>query len=219
MLECHDQDCPCKSEGNLYDASTGKFSKAGSSIHKDLTFLKHFNKRLYEEALSKFTSSALLHVSFSCFLFSEMKNVHAALLELNLAGKQKQSLKLQFMVYRQRATIEEFVRAEATRQKDAYNQLVNIIEFERLHEECQKAIEREANLQIDFWAQVANQMPDLNILHDMVNKIFTAVAEVEEIWKRLCEINPSHSKSMSLYGNYLIEIRNNGLAGYELLEK
>eukprot|EP00826_Nyctotherus_ovalis_P013474 TRINITY_DN13648_c0_g1_i2.p1 TRINITY_DN13648_c0_g1~~TRINITY_DN13648_c0_g1_i2.p1 ORF type:complete len:143 (+),score=60.15 TRINITY_DN13648_c0_g1_i2:395-823(+) len=131
-----------------------------------------------------------------------MRNVHAALLELNLARKQKQSLKLQFMIYRQRATIEEFVRGEATGQKDAYNQLVNIIEFERLHEECQKAIEREANLQIEFWAQVANQMPDLNILHDMVNKIFSAMAEVEEIWKKLCEINPNHSKSMSKTVSY-----------------
>jgi hypothetical protein len=219
VLECNNQECPCKGETSLYDASTGKFSKVESGYHKDLIFLKHFIKRLYEEALDKFVRSALLHISFSHFLFTEMKNVHAALLSLDQVGKQKLSLKLQFMIYRQKTAIQSFIKKESTEQKDAYNKLINVIEFEILNEDCQKAIEKVVNLQIEFWAQVANQVPDLNILHDMVNKIFKAAGEVDNIWKMICEINSNHSKSMSLYGNYLLEIRNNGLIGRELLEK
>ena len=219
MVECKNLECPCKNEVTLYNANTGKFSKLGIGRHRDLTFLNHFNKRLYEEALDKFINSPLLYISFSYFLLTEMKNPHAALLLLNQAGKQKLSFKFQFMIYRQKIAIQNFIEIESTKQKDGYNQLINLIEFERLNEDCQKKIEKVVNLQIEFWEQVANQVPDLNILYDMVNRIFQTALEVDNIWKRICEINPNHPKSMSLYGNYLLEIRNNGSAGYKLLEK
>lgn len=47
---------------------------------------------MYEEAINKFINSPSLHISFSYFLFSTMKNIHAALHELNVAFKKKPNM-------------------------------------------------------------------------------------------------------------------------------
>eukprot|EP01022_Parablepharisma_sp_SALTPOND_P000297 TRINITY_DN1012_c0_g2_i1.p1 TRINITY_DN1012_c0_g2~~TRINITY_DN1012_c0_g2_i1.p1 ORF type:complete len:1372 (-),score=229.35 TRINITY_DN1012_c0_g2_i1:10269-14384(-) len=219
VLECQNPDCPCKNEAELFDAATGKFSKRDSGYHKDPIFLNHFTKRLYEDSLNKFINSPLLHIGFSYYLFDTMKNVHAALVELNIASKKKPSLQQQFTIYRYKYNIENHIKAESMQAKDIYMQLTNVTEFERLLGECQKAIEKVCNFQIEFWSQIANQLPDLNILHDLGNKIYDATKEAEEFWNKLSKINANYSKALTLYGNYMIEIKNHNQVGYELLEK
>jgi hypothetical protein len=54
--------------------------------------VNHYNKKLFEEAISKFNESPNLRISFSFYLFSVMKNVHAALHELNIASKKKPTI-------------------------------------------------------------------------------------------------------------------------------
>ena len=84
---------------------------------------------------------------------------------------------------------------------------------------CQKSIEKVANYQVEFWAQVAKQLPDLNILYDIEQKIFLASQETEDYWKKLCRINPNHHKALVFYGNYILEIKNNNKVAHEYLEK
>ena len=148
-----------------------------------------------------------------------MRNVHAALVELNIAGKKKPSLQQQFTIYRYKYVIENHIKVESLQAKDIYTQLTNVTEFEKLLGECQKAIEKVCNFQIEFWSQIANQLPDLNILHDLGNKIYDATQETEDFWNKLCKINSNYSKALNLYGNYMVEIKNHSQVGYELLEK
>jgi hypothetical protein len=61
-----------------------------------------------------------------------------------------------------RNIIENHVKVESTQSKDIYTQLTNVIEFERLLSECQKAIEKVCNSQIEFWSQLANILPGLD---------------------------------------------------------
>lgn len=219
VLECQNPDCPCKNEASLFDASTSKFSDRNVGFHKDTIFLNHLIKRMYEDSLNKFLNSPLLHIAFSFFLFDTMKNVHAALVDLNTSVKKKPSLHQQFSIFRYKSAIESFVKAEATQSKDIYNQLTNVIEFEKLVSDCQKAIEKVCNFQIEFWTQIANQLPDLNILHDLSKKIYESTKEAEDFWLKLSKINANYSKALNLYGNYMIEIKNHNQVGYELLEK
>jgi len=219
VLECQTPDCPCKNEAELFDAATCKFSKRDMGYHKDPIFLNHFNKRLFEDSLNKFINSPLLHIAFSYYLFDTMKNVHAALVELNIAAKKKPSLHQQFTMFRYKSSIENHIKAESTQAKDIYLQLTNVTEFERLLGECQKTIEKVCNFQIEFWSQIANQLPDLNILHDLGNKIYDATKEAEDFWNKLSKINANYAKALTLYGNYMIEIKNHNQVGYELLEK
>ena len=219
ILECQNSDCPCKSDTEFFDATTEKFSIRSNFFHKNSIFLKYYNKQLYEAFLNTFVTSCSLHIYFSYFLFRNMKNIHSALLEWNVAEKKKPSFKEQFEIYRQRSIIEKYIRSESAKENDSYTQLTEIIKFEMILDECQKSIEKVANFQIEFWSQVAAQIPDLNILNDLVNKIFESTEEAESYWKKLCQINPSYPKALILYGNYMMEIKNNNKIGSELLEK
>ena len=123
VLECQNQDCPCKNDSELFDVSTGKFSERKIGHHRDLIFLKHFIKRLYEDLIIKFTSSGILHIYFSYYLFSTMRNMHAALLELSIAEKKKPSLQQEFFIYRMKFDIEGYIQSESTKSKE-YSQLI-----------------------------------------------------------------------------------------------
>ena len=67
-----------------------------------------------------------------------MRNVHAALHELKIAGKKRPNLYQQFTIYRYERMIECSIKVEADKQTDAYIQLTNVKEFERLFMEMAK---------------------------------------------------------------------------------
>lgn len=91
--ECQNSDCACKDEYELFDVTTSQFSQRNKlAPHQDETFLNHFIKRLYEDSLNKFINSPSIHIAFAFYLFKVMKNIHASLVELNIAIKKKPSL-------------------------------------------------------------------------------------------------------------------------------
>lgn len=91
--ECQNAECPCKEETELYDVASNTFSDRNrQSPHQDEVFLNHFIKKLYEDALNKFVNSPSIHIAFAFYLFKVMKNIHASLVELNIAIKKKPSL-------------------------------------------------------------------------------------------------------------------------------
>ena len=146
VLECQNQDCPCKNESELFDASIGKFSQRNVGHHRDNIFLKHFVKRIYEDFINKFSNTALLHIEFSFYMFSIMKNNHAALQELNIAEKKKPSIQQEFVIYRMKLLIGEYIQEESFNLKEEYSQLTYVIEFEELVSNCQKTIEKVAKI-------------------------------------------------------------------------
>jgi hypothetical protein len=98
----------------------------------DEVFLNHFIKKLYEDALNKFVNSPSIHIAFAFYLFKVMKNIHASLVELNIAIKKKPSLQQQFTIFRYKNIIEEYIIQDHTDHKAVYPELTNVIEFERL---------------------------------------------------------------------------------------
>ena len=93
VLECQNAECPCKDDYELYDVATSQFTERNkNSPHLDQVFLNHLIKRLYEDALNKFVNSPSIHIAFAFYLFKNMKNIHASLVELNIAIKKKPSL-------------------------------------------------------------------------------------------------------------------------------
>lgn len=61
-------------------------------MHTNEVFLNHFIKKLYDDALNKFINSPGIHIGYSYYLFKVMNNIHASLLELNIAQKKKPSI-------------------------------------------------------------------------------------------------------------------------------
>lgn len=86
VLECVNAECPCKDDYELFDVATNQFaSRNASAPHLDEVFLNHFIKRLFEDSLNKFINSPSIHIAFSFYLFKAMRNIHASLIELNIA--------------------------------------------------------------------------------------------------------------------------------------
>jgi len=48
--------------------------------------------KLYEDSLIKFVNSPSIHIAFAFYQFKMMRNIHASLIELNVAQKKKPSL-------------------------------------------------------------------------------------------------------------------------------
>ena len=90
--ECKQDQCICKNLEELYDTGAHQYLTPTQELHNEAIFINHYNKKLYEEAIGKFIGSPNLHISFSFYLYSVMKNIHAALHELNIAQKKKPSI-------------------------------------------------------------------------------------------------------------------------------
>jgi len=219
MLECQNLNCPCKNENDLYDVNTESFIKRDSKYMHNPVFLKYLVKEKYGILIDKFINSSLLHINFATYLFEEMKNVHSALIQLGMAEKKKPSLQQQLTIYRKKFEVAEYIKATSKETKAEYKHLTDLITFEELFNKCKAAIEKVVSLQIEFWAQVSNQIPDLNLMHVLRKKIFEVSRKADAHWNALCEINPNYPKALLTYGQYMIEIRNDNQVGNKLIER
>lgn len=194
LMECENEDCICRNIDELFDHQNDKYLNSNQiqDLHKNSVFVNHFNKQLYTEALNKFINSPSIHISFAFYQFSMMRNIHAALHELKIAGKKRPTIQQRFTVFRYQHIIEIFIQKESEKMKHIYQQLTNVKEFERLYQEMQKQIEKVCNHQVEFWTHLTTVIPDLNYLNDLNIKIFNASKEADNLWNSLCEINDNY---------------------------
>lgn len=218
ILECQNPDCPFKNEADLFDIPSNTFIKLSSKNHYPI-LLRHLIKEKFELLTDLFSNSPSSRIYFGTYLLNEIQNVHAALIEFGGATKRKPTLQQQLTIYRKKSEIEESLKGIAVKGKGEYRHLTDVLRFEELLGDCKGAIERVVNLQGEFWAQVGNQTPDLNVMHGLRKKIFEANKRAGEYWNALCEINPNYSKALNLYGTYMVEIRNHNQIGYKLIER
>jgi len=86
ITECQNIECPCKETYELFDIKMNDFCVRNyQQLHSDQVFLSHYIKKLYEDALNKFSTSSVIHIDFAFYLFKEMVNITQSLLELNNA--------------------------------------------------------------------------------------------------------------------------------------
>lgn len=83
----------------------------------------------------------------------------------------------------------------------------------------QRAIEQVCNFQVEFWSQLTTAIPDLNVLNDLGNKIYSAAEKADYFWNELRHINPSYPAALQHYGEYLSLIRNNPQVGKQFIDK
>ena len=92
-----------------------------------------------------------------------------------------------------------------------------VITFESLFAKLNKEIEKSANDHIEFWSHLDSQMVDLNILHKLGLNIITNTKRINEIWHQLTKINSHYPKALQIYGNYLVQIKNDNTEGEDFL--
>ena len=94
-----------------------------------------------------------------------------------------------------------------------------VITFESLHAKLSKELEKSANDHIEFWSHLDSQMVDLNVLHKLGLNIINNTKRINEFWSQLIRINPNYPKALQIYGNYLVQIKNDNTEGEEFLMK
>ena len=92
-----------------------------------------------------------------------------------------------------------------------------MIIFENIFAKLNKEIEKSANDHIEFWSHLDSQMIDLNVLHKLGLNIISNTKRINDVWGLLKRINPNYPKALQLYGNYLIQIKNDNIEGEEFL--
>lgn len=92
-----------------------------------------------------------------------------------------------------------------------------VITFENLFAKLNKEIEKSANDHIEFWSHLDSQMVDLNVLHKLGLNIINNTKRINDIWHQLTRINPNYPKALQIYGNYLVQIKNDTNEGEEFL--
>ncbi len=225
--ECSSPECPLLTKEELYLPATGGVLPADKKNYKDPILVLHLLNSIYEVYAKTSNFSAMLHVTYSYFLFAFMGNVHMSIIELDIAEKLDITLQQMFTIYRSKKFIEASLvsrykkkNSEDMEKRSFQNLDVTVvIIFENIYGNLMKAIEKSANEHIEFWSQLDSLLPDLNVLHKLGLNITTYGKQAEDIWAKLIKINANHHKALRNYGSYLKDIRNDEETGFECLEK
>jgi hypothetical protein len=176
----------------LYLPSTESISERKKMYSKDYIVLYHLINNIYSEYAKNSNSTAILHTTYSYFLFNIMGNIHMALLELNVAEKSDTNFQQKFTIYRSKRFIEHNLVNKYKNNRDngqAYSKetfadldVTIVITFESLFVRLQKAIEKSATEHIEFWSHLDSLMVDLNILHKLGLSIINHTKKTADLW-------------------------------------
>jgi len=222
LKECQKPECPLTNPFDLYDPFTDKHvgNIPTSELHKNQVFLKHFCKYYFEASITNFGNYPSVRISYASFLFHSFKNVHAALSELNFAKKSKPNIMQSFEIYKFEQTMQAYMQSEAHKHKNLYFNLTRVLEFEQIFKECLTSMWQTCEAQLTFWGHMQQTSTlDFNVLDKDGEKIQKHASETEELWKKLCKINPAYPRAVTKYSIYLKEIRNNEQLSNELREQ
>ena len=225
--ECLNNDCPLNTTEELYLPSSDNTSDRRATFSKDPIVLFHLINSIYADYSKNSNATAVLHTTYSYFLFTMMGNIHTALQELNVAEKCDTNYQQKFTIYRSKRFIENYLVTKfggnkekgGGKQSFAELDVTIVITFENLFAKLNKEIEKSANDHIEFWSHLDSQMVDLNVLHKLGLNIINNTKRINEIWHQLSRINPNYPKALQIYGNYLVQIKNDTNEGEEFLNQ
>ena len=191
----------------------------------------HLIHSIYSEYAKNSNATCILHTTYSYYLNFQIGNYHMALQELNSAEKCEASFQQKFTIFRSTKMIEDHLihkygkGGKAQRETSLNGRKITeldvmvVITFDGLFIKINKEIEKSANDHIEFWSHLDSQMIDLNVLHKLGLNIINNTKRINELWGQLNRINPKYPKALSLFGNYLLQIKNDVTEGEELLMK
>ena len=222
--ECTRAECPLNHVDELYLPATDTYSNREKSNMRDTIVLLYLMDSIYAIYTKNSNASTILHTIYSNFLFYKIGNIHMALLELNVAEKCETSLQQKFTIYRSKSFIENYLinrykKKESSKQTFENLDVTIVITFEGIFGKLQKAIEKSASEHIEFWSHLDSLLPDLNQLHSIGLNIIVYSKQCHDLWNKLIKINSRYPKALSIYGYYLIEIKNDKEEGEKKVEE
>ena len=144
-----------------------------------------------------------------------MKHIQKAVCELYSAEKASPNLMQTFSIYCMKKIIEKEV-TEEIELNSQNSQITQVIFFESILDECINYMNKEAGLQKEFWHHLSGMDINLTKLDNLKDNINQTSENVEKKWDQLVLINPNCELSITMYTQFLQEIRNNSKKAKEV---
>ncbi|CAD8150032.1 unnamed protein product [Paramecium pentaurelia] len=219
-IEFHNQTCPnplcplkkVKFSLNMFKAKNelvSKTDKRHQLIYDTMT-------RLFIMGIGKFPTDVFIRIEYALFTLRVLKSKPQALEELSNIEKLKSSFDEKYIVFYIKSVIEAEISELSGEGQDFTEQR----DFDEKFGSFKQAMERSVSLLMEFWSQFADEKPDLIKLYEIGSKLFPIRMYVDTTWKRLQRIqNQQLPQALRLYSKYLIEIFNDRISGFDLLEQ
>ncbi|CAD8141052.1 unnamed protein product [Paramecium pentaurelia] len=219
-IEFHNQTCPnplcplkkVKFSLNMFKAKNelvSKTDKRHQLIYDTMT-------RLFILGIGKFPTDVFIRIEYALFTLRILKSKPQALEELSNIEKLKSSFDEKYIVFYIKSVIEAEISELSGEGQDFTEQR----DFDEKFGSFKQAMERSVSLLMEFWSQFADDKPDLIKLYEIGSKLFPIRMYVDTTWKRLQRIqNQQLPQALRLYSKYLIEIFNDRISGFDLLEQ
>lgn len=216
---CMEEDCPLKmtkkkrnlgmlnvqAEPDQQIAIKETFEHA---FHDSIQKLIQVLDRMYLNGIKKFKNSCKLRISYAFFLLERMNNKKKALEELIVAENLKPDFDEQFLIYRYKKMIEDSLDDNMNNENGGQNNLdiVGMIAYENHKNMCEQYIRDSSINHKEFWMELLEEMPNLEKLSIIGNKINITVKNAKDNWKELNKINSNEPTMLKLYGKFSISV-------------
>lgn len=202
---CEEDDCPLKTTKRRR-LSTGGTNQLDETI-LGLTLVVD---RMYQIGIKKFKASVPLRLAYCVFLIERMKKTKKAEQELARARELNPGFVDQFTIFRLTKLLNDGLEGV---------DVVGLIAWENYKNLYNEYIRESANLHKEFWLELKEDKPDLLKLNYLGSKVNNAMTYAKDYWTRLQKINADESLILRTYGRFLIDIQNDDVEGYDLLQK
>jgi hypothetical protein len=158
--ECINTECPLNTTEELFLPINTSTSNRSQIYSKDPILLYHLINSIYSEYAKSSNSSAVLHTTYSYFLFYQIGNIHNSLLELNVAEKCDTNFQQKFTIHRTKKIIEEYLITRFGKRQEGGKltfidlDVTIVITFESLYEKLRQEITKSANDHTEFWGHL-----------------------------------------------------------------
>ncbi|KRX01054.1 PAS domain [Pseudocohnilembus persalinus] len=191
-----------------------------SKVNQNYVVLVFLIDQLYAMTLTKYPNCITLRINHALFLLDIMKSSQQTLQELHLAEQLDPQFDEQFQIYRYKKIIEEDIFSKKNGKMND-QEISNEITIESHIKEIQYNIELSTNHHIEFWSQMAEDIPDLIKLYELGIKANQSSNVLEENWKKTEKLglDLQAPNIMRIYIKYLLDVQHDKQSANDVISR
>ena len=153
---------------------------------------------IYRSATNRFRASSMLHVFFSRFYMLQ-GNQHMQMSHLLQAERRHPPVDIAFVVFQMRKMAED---GGGRGSSGEHMSALNRVTLEKYASDARKFVQKAANRQLAFWAELLDPQPDLSRLHSLSSEMNDAIAQAERAFTEIFAIDGQSMAMMRLYAAF-----------------
>jgi PAS domain S-box-containing protein len=150
-------------------------------------------QQMYRAGVSRFRTSAVLHIFFSRFYFNLLGNRHMQLSHLLQAERRSPPIDVSFMAFTGRRSAE----VNAAGPDNALSAVARVA-FEKHMQDARYHVLRAALRQVAFFTELVEPTPELSRLHSLSAQIMSSISTADNAFRELLALSPMSIAVMRL---------------------